>query len=259
MQIWTEDIIEQICVAQILNDSNIGSGRRLSLIIVDNAVEYMLKAYGDIFLVQKRGIIEKSKWENKKKSFNQLIDFVAKNSSKFTPDPVEIFNYHDKLRNTLYHEAAPFSVESKTVVDYIEKAKAILKDLFEIDFSKGEWEKRIQKTIIALRSKTEPKLVEFLPTGDKLVRIKTEIKLKDTQAILLVIYGFITVNGRIPENVDEIEKCLNYSGHPIDKRKLLVKISQLRRANKISRGKLTLTAKARDKIKREFLSHIERH
>jgi hypothetical protein len=251
MQTWMEDIIEQICIAQIFKDSDTVCGRRLSLIIVDNAVEYMLKAYGDMFLVQK-GRIKRDEWERKKGSFNQLIHFVAANS-KFTQDPNDIFNYHDKLRNLLYHEAAPLSVEPKKITEYIEKAEVILKDLFEIELSEKEWKNRIEKTIIALRGRTKPKLVEFSPTEDKLVRMQTEIELKDTQAILLMIYGFITVNGRAPENIDELEKCLNYSGHPIDKEKLQVKISKLRRAEKISRGILTLTSKAREEIKRKYI------
>jgi hypothetical protein len=76
---------------------------------------------------------------------------------------------------------------------------------------------------------------------------------KDTQAILLVIYGFTTVNGRAPKNIDELEKCLNYSDHPIDKEKLQVKISKLRRAKKISRGEFTLMSKAREEIKRKYI------
>jgi hypothetical protein len=250
MQTWMEDIIEQICIAQILKDSDTVSGKRLSLIIVDNAVEYMLKAYGDMFLVQK-GIIKRDKWERKKESFKQLIDFVAA-KSKFTEDPNDIFNYHDKLRNPLYHEAAPLSVEPKKITEYIEKAKVILRDLFGIELSEEEWESRIQKTIMSLMGRTKPKLVEFLPTEDKLVRMQSEVKLKDTQAILLMVYGFMMITGRVPANVDELEKCLNYSGHPIDKKKLIVKISKLRKAKKINRGELTLTTKARDEIKRKY-------
>jgi hypothetical protein len=254
MQTWMEDIIEQICIAQIFKDSDTVCGRRLSLIIVDNAVEYMLKAYGDMFLAQK-GRIKRDEWERKKGSFKQLIDFVKANSN-LTEDPNDIFNYHDKLRNLLYHEAAPLSVEPKKITEYIEKAKVILKDLFGIELSENEWKNRIEKTIIALRGRTKPKLVEFLPTEDKLVKMQTEIELKDTQAILLMIYGFTTVNGRAPENIDELEKCLNYSGHPIDKEKLQVKISKLRRAKKISRGELTLTSKAREEIKRKYITPL---
>ncbi|MBS7631874.1 hypothetical protein KEJ47_09980 [Candidatus Bathyarchaeota archaeon] len=247
MPIWTEDIIEQICIAQILRDSNTISGKRLALIIVDNAVEYMLKAYGDMNLVS-QGKIKKNEWENKKGSFKQLLDIVATNS-KLTEKPDDIFNYH-QLRNTLYHEAAPLSVEPKKIAEYIDKAKAILSDLFGINISEKDWNIRIQKTMIAL-SKTKPKLVDFIPTEDKLARMQTEIKLKYTQAILLMIYGFTMITGRAP-NIEELEKCLNYSGHPIDRERLVVKISQLRKASKISKGKLTLTAEARDEIKRKY-------
>ncbi|MEM2703927.1 MAG: hypothetical protein QXR45_12290 [Candidatus Bathyarchaeia archaeon] len=250
MQTWIEDIIEQICIAQILKDSTAISGKRLSLIIVDNAVEYMLKAYGDTYLVPK-GKIKRDEWEKKKVSFRQLLDCVVANSN-FTENPDDIFNYHDKLRNPLYHEAAPLSVEPRKIEDYIQKAKTILKDLFAIELSEEEWKNHIQKTIIALGGKIAPKLVEFFLTEDGLVRMQTQITLKDTEAILLMIYGFMMITGRAPTNIEELEKCLNYSGHPIDNKKLVVKVSQLRGAKKINREELTLTAKARDQIKKKY-------
>jgi len=42
---WLEDIIEQLATAKFLMDGETKSGKRLALIIVDNSIEYMLKAY----------------------------------------------------------------------------------------------------------------------------------------------------------------------------------------------------------------------
>ncbi len=45
MNAWIKETVEQICVAGILKKSKLDSGRRLSLITVDNAVEVALKFY----------------------------------------------------------------------------------------------------------------------------------------------------------------------------------------------------------------------
>jgi hypothetical protein len=41
------------------------SGKRLSMIVVDNAVEFMLKAYWDTQIVSK-GLMKKNDWDSKK-------------------------------------------------------------------------------------------------------------------------------------------------------------------------------------------------
>jgi len=211
----------------------------------------MLKAYGDTKLVP-AGIISKTEWQKKKRDFREVLDFVATHS-KFTENPDDVFHYHDKLRNPLYHEAAPLSVEPNKITEYVGKAKVILKDLFGIHLSDKECDNRIKRTTLALTGKARPKLVEFFPTQDGLAKMQTDIGLKDTEAILLMIYGFGIITGRAPANIEELGKCLNYSGHPIKQKLLSVKISQQRDSNKINRDELTLTSKARDEIKNKYL------
>jgi hypothetical protein len=251
MPTWLEeDVIEQLCIAQVLKDSQTISGRRLAMIIVDNSVEYMLKAYGDTVLVP--GTISRTKWEEKKQSFKAMLDFVAVNSN-LTEKPDDIFHYHDKLRNPLYHEAAPLSVEPKKIEEYVGKSKIIMKDLFEVDLSQHEWDNRIKKTLVALSGKAKPRLVEFFKTDDNLARMQTDIKLKDTDAILLMIYGFGLVTGRAPTDVGELGKCLNYSGHPIKQDRISVNVAHLRAAKKMNKDELTLTTKARDTVKEKYI------
>jgi len=251
MQTWLEeDVIEQLCIAQILKDSQTISGRRLAMIIVDNSVEYMLKAYGDTVLVP--SAISPTKWQEKKKNFKDMLDFVAV-SSKLTEKPGDIFHYHDKLRNPLYHEAAPLSVEPKKIEEYVDKAKIIMKDLFGVHLSEHEWGNRIKKTLAALSGKAKPRLVEFFKTDDNLARMQTDVRLRDTDAILLMIYGFALITGRAPTDIGELGRCLNYSGHPIKQDRISVNVAHLRAAKKINKDELTLTTKARDAIKGKYI------
>ena len=249
METFLEDIIEQICVSNILMESETISGRRLGLIVVDNSIEFMLKAYGDTRLVGK--VIKKREWENKKENFKQMLSFVAL-QSMLSIDLDEILRFHD-VRNALYHGALPLSVEPKKITDYLDIAIKLLANLFDVKFSKKEWDAKIEKTRTAFRARVAPKLVEFSRTEDGLVKILTTIELKDAQAILLAIYGFATIAGRVP-NLEELRKSLSYSGYLIREDVLRAHITQLRKAKKPKIGKkeLSLTREARKLLKKRY-------
>jgi hypothetical protein len=222
------------------------------MIIIDNSVEYMLKAYGDSVLVP-NGVIGKTKWEQIKASYRQVLNCVAANS-KFSEIPNDVFHYHDKLRNPLYHEAAPLSVEPKKIDEYMDKAKTIMNDLFQVSLTSKQWDNRIKKTVNAMSGKAKPKLVEFFKTDDGLAKMQMDIrKLADTDAILLMIYGFGLVTGSTPKDIEILGKCLNYSGHSIKQDRLSINLSHLRTAKKVNKGELTITSKGRDRVKSRFL------
>ena len=119
--------------------------------------------------------------------------------------------------------------------------------------SREEWKQRTEGIRQILLPKTEVRgLVSFLGTNDGLARMQTSLKLKDTDAILLMIYGLQLKTGNAPKDVAELEKCLNYSGHPIRMERIQVNISHLRSANKIHKGELTLTTRTRDYVKAKY-------
>ncbi len=102
MDPWVEDIIEQLCLAQMLAESKVVSGNRLGMIIVDNAIEYMMKAFGDTKLVgqvlktcPEPGLIGKqlsmTEWTKvkDKRNFSLLLDWVLPNvNTKVTASSV---------------------------------------------------------------------------------------------------------------------------------------------------------------------------
>jgi len=116
-----------------------------------------------------------------------------------------------------------------------------------------EWQRKAEFTQALKVAKAEKKgLVNFVVTDDGFAKIVTDVALKDTDAIQLMIYGFLQKTGRAPNDVNELGKCLNYSGHFIKQELLSVKISQLRKTKKINVGELTLTKKARHTVKKKF-------
>jgi hypothetical protein len=225
------------------------SGRRLSMIVVDNAVEFMLKAYGDTNFIGK--VIKKDDWEKKKESFKQLLDFVFLNA-KLSINSQDVLDYHN-LRNGLYHEALPYSVETAKLRDYIEKAQTFLAELFSRKLTAKEWKHRVDKTRVDLKAKEKAALVEFTKVDDNHIRFQAEESdLKDVDAICLTVYGFGVILGRNPI-LDELESSLSFSGHPIQPRDTLTnQIAQLRSRHIMNHGEYSLSAKGRDTLKKKF-------
>jgi len=249
MTIAIDDIIEQICISNVLMESTTLSGKRLSMIVIDNAVEFMLKAYGDTQLIGK--VIKKEDWEKKKESFKQLLDFVFLHG-KVTLNAQDILDYHN-LRNGLYHEALPYSVEPPKLKDYIGKAQTLLDKLFGKKFTDKEWKHRIDKARLGLAAKQKAKLVEFDKVDDNHIKIITEaLPLKDVDAICLVVHGFDVVLGRTP-SLDELESSLGFSGQSIRPReKLTNQIGQLRARRILNTGEYSLSSGARNKLTKKF-------
>ena len=247
MDPWLEDVIEQLCIAQSLIDAKLESGKRLAIILIDNAIEFMFKAFGDTKLVGKT--LSKTNWEaiKDKRDFNLLMKVVLSNSPS-SIQAATINPYHD-TRNTLYHKALPLSVERSKAIDYLRIARQMLSELFGVQLSEKEWGTRIASVKDAIFEKRQFKLIVFSKTEDNLVKIETSVFLKNTEAILLGIYGLTKQLGRAPTN-EELNKTLNYSGKPVEQ--LSTQISQLRSSGYIPKNKLSLAPKARKLLIQKF-------
>jgi hypothetical protein len=250
MQTWLEDVIEQICIARILRDNRTISGRRLSMILVDNVVEFVIKVHGENTILGK--ILSKKEWEEKKRYFESLVSEVIPRT-KAASYQQDILDYH-KIRNDLYHGTRPLSVEPDKINSYMNIALKLLELIFDYTMTESEWIQRTKGTQVIMVPKSEKEgLVKFSSTDDGLAKFETNMELKDTDAILLMIYGFALKTGKAPENAEQLGKCLNYSGHPIKLKRLRVNISHLRSANRINKDELTLTTPARNYVKAKYV------
>lgn len=260
MDPWVEDIIEQLCIAQMLSESKVVSGNRLGMIIVDNAIEYMMKAYGDTKLVgqvlkacpetslvgKQLGMTEWNKVKDKR-NFSLLLDWVLPNATtKVTASSVN--PYHNS-RNALYHQSSPLSVEPKQFGDYLGVAKQLLSDLFVVSLDDKEWKIKVQNVKNAILKREIVRLVAFSDTVDGLVRIETNVPLKNTEAIQLATHGLVRKLGRSP-SMEELNKVLHYSGHTVDQ--LDVQVSQLRKSKIVMRGKIALTPNGRKQVLKKY-------
>jgi chaperonin cofactor prefoldin len=220
----------------------------------------MLKAFGDTKLV---GQIVKScpnpaqtgkqltmtEWKSikDKRNFSLLLYWILPNvTTSLTAGTIN--PYHD-TRNALYHQSSPLSVEQKQFEDYLGLARQALADLFAVSFDEKGWQMKKRNVGNSLFRGQQPRMVLFSATEDGLVKVETNVVLKNTEAIQAAIHGLGKKLGR-PPTTDELEKSLNYSGYHVDQ--LESQVSQLRKRRVITKAKLALKPSGRRRLFKKF-------
>jgi hypothetical protein len=218
MAIWLDDLLEQIATSMALADSGTETGKRLSFIIVDNAVEFLMKAYveNETQLIGSGKAIKKQDWKNMKQSFKQVLDFIFKQFPSITASHTDILSYHD-VRNDLYHEGKPLSVELKIVAKYTQQLKTLLNDLQKFKMSDDEWRKRAYDVSKMIAQKeAQAKIIITYSNENGQTRFKTDATMKDTEAIMHAIHGYSHYFGT-EASLDDMEGILARSGHAMEK------------------------------------------
>ncbi len=252
MAIWLDDLLEQIAAAIALADSGTETGKRLSFIIVDNAVEFLMKAYveSESQLVGFGKKISKPDWENKKKYFEQVLDVVFSNFT-ITASKIDILSYHD-VRNKLYHEGKPLSVSPKIIPKYIGELKTLLNDLHKFKMSDDQWRKRaydVSQMIAQKEAQTKTVITYSNEAGQ--TRFKTDVTMKDTEAIMHAIHAFSHYFGTGP-SLDEIEAILTRSGQATEKSVICKRLDHLKSSKMILKSKILLDPKAVEKLRKKY-------
>ncbi len=249
MEIWLEDVAQQLSLARILRDSDVVPGKRIAMILVDNVIEFLIKVHGEDIIYGKK-ILNKAEWEKEKRYFESLVERVLP-KTKASAHSKPILDFHE-LRNSLYHSTVPLSVNETMINDYLAIAEDLLKQIFEIRITEEEWKARVEKT----KSKLSPtaaksNLVTFAKTDGDGIRFESSSPVKDRHAILLVMYGFGVQHGRAP-SYDELVKSLNHSAHAIKRDTLSVHLSKLRAKDLVQRKDYSLTALGRKWLQGKF-------
>jgi hypothetical protein len=91
MAIWLDDFLEQIATSMALADSGTETGTRLSFTIVDNAIEFLMKAYveNETQPIGSGRAIKREEGENKKQNFKLFLEFVFKQFPSITASQSE--------------------------------------------------------------------------------------------------------------------------------------------------------------------------
>jgi len=127
------EIAEQLCVAEILKESNLKARNSLALLNIDSAVEDILKFYG-----LHNGFIQEDEADSRDVIYSMLRRI--KDQNKIVGAEQEAIVKVHELRHGLYKEEHP-KVDTKTVSEYLSLAKILLAHLFDYRATKEEWDK----------------------------------------------------------------------------------------------------------------------
>ncbi|MEK7366739.1 MAG: hypothetical protein AAB195_02125 [candidate division NC10 bacterium] len=223
------------------------------MIIVDNAVEYMCKAYVEVHASLIPNVVKKQKWEDIKGSFAQTLNFVASQEPRLKSHVGTIIGFHE-VRNKLYHGGQPLSVKASTVDDYSKRARTVLETLLGVKEDEETQAKRTTSIHTALlgEAKKEVKAGVTFESLNDAVRFSAAVDVKLPDAICLVLHGFAREKGKSP-TVEQLQESLSYSGHTPTKKIISVRLSELRKKGVVRKGGLTLTAPGRTKLLTKYL------
>jgi len=198
----------------------------------------------------------KDKDLNSQQGFFLALDRI-KGEGKISDDDTKNIRQNHKIRNDLYHGAKLTTVHPKIVEAYVKLAKTVLNNLFDFKTTDSGWLKivnDVRKAII--KDKVELKdPVEYEDKevdGEHLVRMKTVANPKNTESIMLTIFGFIGSFAR-PPTKEELKKSLMISGRDMPDNVLDARISELRKGGSIEKGQLKLKGKALNQLRKKFI------
>ena len=258
MKEWLVEIIDQIALGEFLAGSNLSCGQRFGLIAVDNAVEFMMIAYVEIYrqLVggHKPGGIPKRDWEQTKSSFPLLLQAVVALEPNLKPVEADISRYHD-MRNDLYHSGTPLTTSATRVRKYVEIAKDVLQKLFAIKISSDEWDAILTAVAETLGGKDQVSGVRRQVTYELvegLVKFSTTVSPPALEAIALCLQGFSILTSVSPSRPSLVQS-LGRSGHPLAPDVVKARIHDMKKSSWLQKDDLVLSAKGRKELAKKYL------
>jgi hypothetical protein len=246
---WTEDAIEQISTAELLNAANTSTGERLALIICDNAVEYMMIAYTEMEKQLVHKVIKPQQWDETKRAYHKLLAFTVAQEPGLAPHQSDIQSFHN-TRNDLYHTGTPLTVKPAHVNKYLDIAKKTVEILFGVRNSAQDWDKNVAalNQVLAGKAGKAVKAAVTIEVKDGSVQVETVATFTALETLCLVIDSFNSRFGREPAK-EELERSLSLShadhlsGQNLDRR-----VYDARKRGLVQKGRLALTAKGHRKV-----------
>ncbi len=211
-----------------------------------------MKAYieNETQLIGSGKTIKKPDWDEMKQNFRKVLEFVFKQFPSNTASMTDILSYHN-LRNDLYHGAKPLSVQPKQVANYTEQFKMLLNDLQKFKMSDDQWRKQAYDVSQMIAQKeAQTKIVISYSNENGQTRFKTDVTMKDTEAIMHTIHAYSHYFGTEP-SVEDIEGILT-SGHALEKSVISKRLDHLRTQKKLLKTKRLLDPKAVETLRKKF-------
>ncbi|MFW9889389.1 MAG: hypothetical protein ACFFER_14470, partial [Candidatus Thorarchaeota archaeon] len=149
---WILEFKELIDLSVTLFEGHLKSGERIAVVLLDNCVEFMYKAF---LRVKKRVVgtgkkhtITHDDWETKvSRRFDELAKAVKENS-KLADDLIEESKHYHLIRNNLYHTDTPTKPVDGVFQEQLKLVLKILETLY------GTKHTPASKTILEMKPPT---------------------------------------------------------------------------------------------------------
>lgn len=133
--IWSTGIEEILQHAEKLIQGGTSSGLRISLILIDNAVELIFKTYLSLPKRETGIKLTRKELEAAFQVFPVLIEtFEINFPGVLSSDQLSEVEYLQKVRNQLYHEGSGLTVSSEMSLSYLKTAVGIISTLFNLEY-----------------------------------------------------------------------------------------------------------------------------
>lgn len=133
--VWSAGIEEILCHAKKLIDEASPSGQRISLILIDNAMELILKTYLSLPTRETGVKLTRKELEAAFQSFPALIETFEKYfPDKLAKDRLSEIEVLHKVRNQLYHEGSNLTVTVSFSVNYFRIVEETFSALFVLEY-----------------------------------------------------------------------------------------------------------------------------
>jgi hypothetical protein len=248
LEIWVKEIVEQVCVAKILSESKVDSANRLALITIDNAFEFGLKFYASY-----NGLLH-DKQLDAPDAFFQILKLLE-GKEVTVSDSKDARQYH-KLRNDLYHRAKLTTVKKSVVDGYVVLAQRSFGTMFGKAVPAGNWDRiaaSLRKELSGSGAKEPVEYEQVTVESVSLIKLRYFAALKTTDAVCLIVHGFVSQYLRHP-SFEDVKKSLMLSGQSdITDPVLRATIFNLRKQGYLEGDKLKLKGKALENLRRNFI------
>jgi len=241
LKAWVAEALEQAAIASLLGESVSPVMRRLSLIVVDNAFELLLKSFVELDSQILRGKIKYSEWERDYRGNFDKVTTLVLNERSDAFDKGTIMRYHN-TRNSLYHSGQPLTVDPQVCIAYISDLLSTILKLYGTSVDDDNWRLLRQS---ARKSLDQEKREQ----SGQLVEVDLAEDSSDPSAICCVIQEFQRRYGRRPE-LSEIDSSLSVSSHAMIRSRISVRLSELRSKGLVAKGENVLTPKGRELARR---------
>lgn len=138
---WLSEFKELIDLSVTLFGGKHESGSRIAVVLLDNCVEFMYKAYlrivKQVVGTKKKHRITPNEWESEtSRRFDKLAKAIETHS-KLPKDLIDDSLLYHSIRNELYHTDTPMKTSDKVFREQLNLVLEILDGLFEIDYSQS--------------------------------------------------------------------------------------------------------------------------